>query len=126
MEMGLSFIAGPNVEGLPLSEAVQAGDLLFVSGMVGFDTDGEIVGGGVGPETDQIMSDLRDVLERSGTDLEHVVKATVYLVSADDFDEFNAAYARYFPGNKPARIGVVAGMTINARVEMDFIAYVGD
>lgn len=124
--MGMSFIVGPNVEGLPLSEAVRAGDFLFVSGMCGFDDDGSIVKGGVAAETDRIMTDLIDVLARSGTDLSRIAKVNVYLASADDFDAFNAAYAKYFPGNKPARIGVVAGMTINATVEMDFTAYLGD
>jgi len=124
--MPLSFIAGPNVEGLPISEAVQAGDFLFVSGMVGFGPQGDIVDGGVGAETDQIMKDLKDVLSRAGTDMGRIVKVNVYLVSPDDFETFNAAYARYFPVNKPARIGVVAGMTIPARVEMDFTVYLGD
>ena len=114
------------MEGLPLSEAVRAGDFLFVSGMVGFDANGEIIEGGVGEETHQIMHDVSGVLERAGTDLNHIVKINVYLTNSDDFDEFNAAYTRYFPGDKPACICVVAGMTINATVEMDFIAYLGD
>ncbi len=124
--MGMTFIAGPNVEGLPLSEAVQAGDFLFVSGMVGFNAEGKIVSGGVAAETNQIMKDLRDVLSRAGTDMNRVAKVNVYLTSADDFDAFNTAYAQHFPDNKPARIGVVAGMTIDARVEMDFVAYLGN
>jgi 2-iminobutanoate/2-iminopropanoate deaminase len=124
--MGMSFIVGPNMEGLPLSEAVRAGDFLFVSGMCGFDDNGSIVKGGVGAETDRIMKDLIDVLARADTDLSRIAKVNVYLTSADDFDAFNAVYASYFPGNKAARIGVVAGMTINARIEMDFTAYLGD
>lgn len=124
--MGMSFIVGPNMEGLPLSEAVRAGDFLFVLGMCGFDDDGSIIKGGVGAETDRIMKDLIDVLARADTDLSRIAKVNVYLTSADDFDAFNAVYATYFPGNKPARIGVVAGMTVNARIEMDFTAYLGD
>jgi len=124
--MSLSYIAGENVEGLPLSEAVRAGDLLFISGMVGFGSDGHVVRGGVAAETDQIMKDLEDVLARSGGALEKLVKVNVFLTDADDFDAFNAAYKKYFPGNKPARIGIVAGMTIDAKVEMDFVAYLGN
>ncbi len=124
--MPMSFLAGPNVEGLPISEAVRAGDFLFVSGMVGFGPDGEIVAGGVAAETDRIMKDLQEILSRAGADLGRVAKVNVYLTSADDFEAFNEAYANYFPHNKPARIGVVAGMTIQAAVEMDFTVYLGD
>lgn len=123
--MSAQFIAGENVEGLPLSEAVKAGEFIFVSGLVGFEPDGSIAKGGVAAETDRIMLDLKDILQRAGAGLEHVVKTTVYLRSASDFDGFNVAYAKYFPGNKPARISVVAGLTIDARIEIDFIAYTG-
>ncbi len=124
--MSLSFISGENAEGLPLSEAVRAGDLLFVSGMVGFGPDGAVVSGGVTAETDQIMRDLSDILARSGTTLEKIVKVSVFLTDASDFQAFNDAYMKHFPGRKPARVGIVSGLTIDAKVEMDFIAYVGD
>ncbi len=124
--MSKQIIAGSNVEGLPLSEAVVAGGFIFVSGMVGFDSDGGIVPGGVGPETDQIMHDLADVLSHANATLKDVVKTTVYLTDADDFPAFNEAYARHFPNDPPARVGVVVALTIDAQVEMDFIAYTGD
>lgn len=124
--MGLSYIAGENVEGLPLSEAVRVGDLLFISGMVGFGADGDVVPGGVAAETDQIFKDLEDILSRSGGALDKLVKVNVFLTDTNDFEAFNGAYKKHFPGNKPARIGIVAGMTIEAKVEMDFIAYVGN
>lgn len=98
--MGMSFIVGPNMEGLPLSEAVRAGDFLFVSGMCGFDDNGSIVKGGVGAETDRIMKDLIDVLARADTDLSRIAKVNVYLTSADDFDAFNAVYASSFFGQQ--------------------------
>ena len=66
------------------------------------------------------------MLDRVGASMERVVKTTVYITNAEDFSAFNAAYAAHFPTNKPARIGVVAGMTIDASVEMDFIVYVGE
>lgn len=124
--MGLSYITGPNVEGLPLSEAVRAGDFLFVSGMVAMDDGGAVIPGGVGAETDRIMRDLRGVLDRAGAMFDRIAKVNVYLTSAEHFDAFNAAYARYFPVNKPARIGVVTALTIDALVEMDFVVYLGE
>jgi len=124
--MPITRIAGSSVEGLPLSEAVRAGDFLFVSGMCGFEADGSIVTGGVAAETDRIMEGLKAILDHAGGDFERIVKVSAFLTDATDFDAFNAAYAAWFPGGKPARIGIVAGMTIDARVEMDFIAYLGD
>lgn len=122
--MSKKIIAGANVEGLPLSEAILAGDFLFVSGMVGFERDGSIVRGGVAAETDRIMEDLTDILKQAGASLADVVKTNVYLTNANDFSAFNEAYARYFPAEPPARIGVVVALTIKAKVELDFIAYI--
>jgi len=122
--MPKKIIAGANVEGLPLSEAVLAGDFLFVSGMVGFESDGSIVRGGVAAETDRIMEDLAGILKQAGASLADVVKTNVYLTDANDFSAFNEAYARYFPTKPPARIGVVVALTIEAKVELDFIAYI--
>jgi 2-iminobutanoate/2-iminopropanoate deaminase len=124
--MPVQFIAGANVEGLPLSEAVTAGEFIFVSGLVGFGPDGQIVSGGVAAETDRIMLDAKDILQRAGSSLTDIVKASVYLRHAGDFDAFNDAYARYFPACKPARVSLVADLTTDARVEIEFIAYVGD
>jgi 2-iminobutanoate/2-iminopropanoate deaminase len=122
--MPKKVIAGDNCEGLPLSEAVMAGDFLFVSGMVGFDGNGGIVTGGVAAETDQILKDLAKILRHAGASLEDIVKANVFLTDADDFPAFNQAYAKHFPKDPPARIGVVVALTIDAKVEMDFIAYI--
>lgn len=124
--MGIEAIGGANPEGLPLSEAIMAGDFIFVSGMVGFGSDGKIVPGGVAAETDQIMKDVNELLCKAGAGLEKVVKVTVYLADADDFEQFNKAYARHISGLPPARIGIVAAFTIDVRVEMDFVAYVGE
>lgn len=123
--MRIEAIGSPNEEGLPISDGIKAGDFIFVSGMVAFGSDGEIVPGGVAAETDKIMHDLAVVLGKAGSALSDVVKVTVYLTDAADFDAFNSTYAKYFNDPLPARIGVVAALTINAKVEMDFIAYVG-
>jgi 2-iminobutanoate/2-iminopropanoate deaminase len=119
-------ISGSSTEGLPLSDAVRAGDFVFLSGLVGFGPDGRIVEGGIAAETDRIMADAADILKRAKASLRDVVKVNVYLVDAADFAAFNAAYAKYFTKAPPARASVVAGLTIAARVEMDFVAFTGD
>jgi 2-iminobutanoate/2-iminopropanoate deaminase len=119
-------ISGSSSEGLPLSDAVRAGDFVFLSGLVGFGPDGRIVEGGIAAETDRIMADAADILKRARASLRDVVKVNVYLVDAADFAAFNAAYAKYFTEAPPARSSVVAGLTIAARVEMDFVAFTGD
>lgn len=120
------LILGSTAEGLPLSDAVCAGDFVFVSGMVGFGPDGRIVEGGIAAETDRIMADAADVLKRAGASIKDIVKVNVYLVDAADFPAFNEAYAKYFPDARPARVSAVTALTISARVEMDFVAYTGD
>lgn len=119
------IIAGTNSEGLPLSEAVEAGGFIFLSGMVGFGSDGKIVAGGVGPELDSIMAQASEILARAGATLDDVVKVNITLVDAGDFDAFNERYRTYFRKDPPARITTVAGLTIDARIELDMIALAG-
>lgn len=123
--MAKQVISGSSTEGLPLSEAVRAGDFVFISGMVGFGPDGRIVEGGIASETDRIMADVADILKRAGATLDDIVKVTAYLVHACDFEAFNETYATYFREAPPARVGVVTALTIDARIEMDFVAYTG-
>lgn len=109
-------------EGLPLSDAVRFGDLVFVSGMVAFDDKGGIVQGGIGPETRQTFRNIEQVLIKAGSSLADVLKVNIILTDAADFDAFNAAYRELFPKAPPARISMVAGLTIDARLEVDVIA----
>jgi 2-iminobutanoate/2-iminopropanoate deaminase len=125
-QMAKHVVPGTGVEGLPISDAVRAGDFVFLSGLVGFGPDGTIVDGGIVSETDRIMADAADILKRAKATLRDVVKVTVYLADAADFAAFNEAYARYFENVPPARITVVVSLTIVARIEMDFIAYTGE
>ncbi|BCG83881.1 RidA family protein [Mesorhizobium sp. 113-3-3] len=121
--MTIEFIAGPNVEGLAISEAVRAGDFVFLSGLAGFGPDGEIVSGGVAAETDRIMLDVKDILQRASLRLSDIVKVNVYLREAKDAHEFNTAYAKYFPLSKPARTGTVADLLNGGLVELEVVAY---
>jgi 2-iminobutanoate/2-iminopropanoate deaminase len=117
-----------NVEGvgrLPaFSQAVVAGDQIYVAGTLG--TDGEeLVPGGVGPETTQILKNIEQILAGCGATLDDVVKCGVFLTDMSTFGEMNDAYTAVFGlDNPPARITVgCSGLAIGAGVEIDCVAY---
>lgn len=111
-----------NPEGLPFSDAVRFGDLVFVSGMVGFDEGGKIIAGGIVPETVQTFRNIERILEQAGCALADIVKVSVILTDARDFAAFNDAYRKIFPRDPPARVSMVAQLTIEACIEVDVIA----
>ena len=109
----------------PFSPAVRVGDLLLLSGQIGTSANaaGGVVPGGIGPETRQTLENIRDVLERSGSSLDRVVKCTVMLADMREWDAMNAVYATFFPRQKPARSAFGAtGLALGARVEIECIA----
>lgn len=108
---------------VPLSPAVRAGDLVFVSGQVPVGEDGKIVEGGVKAETRQVLENIRKSLALAGCELSDVVKTTVWLRDRDDFADFNAAYAEFFPKNPPARSTAESRLMIDIAVEIEAIAY---
>lgn len=111
----------------PFSPAVRVGDLLFLSGQIGTDpaAGGALVAGGIGPETRRTMENIRDVLQRSGSSLDRVVKCTVMLADMREWEAMNAVYATYFPRSKPARSAFgTSGLALGARVEIECIAAV--
>ena len=93
----------------PYVQAVQVGEWIFVSGQIALDPEtGELVPGGIEEQTERVLQNLRAILEAAGSSLEKVVKTTVYLMDLNDFPKMNEVYARYFPGEKPARATVEA------------------
>lgn len=109
--------------GLPFSEAVRVGDLLFLSGQIGTDANDQLVSGGLPAEAAQMMENIKSAVERYGSSMDRVVKCTVFLADMAEWPAFNEVYARYFPGKKPARSAfAAAGLALNARVEMECIA----
>ena len=126
--MTKTSVATPGAPGAvgPYSQGVRAGDLLFCSGQVALDPEtGVIVPGGVEQQTHRVMANLKAVLEAGGSGLDHVVRATVYLIDMGDFDAMNRVYAGYFPGDKPARVCVeVSKLPKNGRVEIDAIGVI--
>ncbi|MGK6305934.1 RidA family protein [Variovorax sp. DT-64] len=107
----------------PLSPAVRAGDFVYVSGQVPADAKGEIVAGGIEAQTRQVMDNIKSALALAGATLDDVCKTTVWLHDARDFGAFNRVYMGYFNGNFPARSTTEARLMVDAKVEIDVVAY---
>ena len=110
----------------PYSQAVKTNGMVFCSGQIPIDiATGEFVSNDVAEQTEQVLKNLSAVLEAAGSDLNNVVKTTVFLADMNDFTAMNEVYAKYFSENKPARATVqAAGLPRGARVEIDCIAVV--
>jgi 2-iminobutanoate/2-iminopropanoate deaminase len=106
----------------PYSPVVVSGEHVFTAGQVGFDLDGEVVAGGVGAQTRRALDNLRACLEAAGSDLEHIVKVTAFLVDLGDFEAYNEVYREYFSEPYPARTTVGAALPGELRVEIEAIA----
>jgi enamine deaminase RidA (YjgF/YER057c/UK114 family) len=124
--MGKEIFGGASVEGLPLSEVVRAGGFVFLSGLVAFGPDGKIVAGGIEHETRAVLDEAQRLLTLAGATLDDVVKVNVYLTRPEDFDAFNGIYRVRFAKRPPARISMCVQLTIEAHLELDMIAYIGD
>lgn len=125
---GLSHLSSPEMEalGLPFSEAVQVGDMLYLSGQIG-NRPGttELVPGGITEETRQTLENIRSILERHGSSMSRVVKCTIFLADIDEWPRMNEVYATYFAEAKPARSAVAgSGLALGARVEIECLALV--
>ena len=110
----------------PYSPGIRAGNLLFLSGQVGFDpSTGALVDGDITAQTDQVMRNIGALLKAAGADFTHVVRTTVFLADMNEFAAMNAVYGRYVVDPPPARSTVqVAALPRNARVEIDAIAMI--
>jgi len=108
----------------PYSQAVLANGFLFCSGQVGLDPKtGNLVPGGVQPETERALENLKAVLAARGLGFEDVVKTTVFLASMDEFGKMNEIYGKHFASKPPARATVAAaGLPKGARVEVECTA----
>jgi len=111
----------------PYSQAVQAGNFLFVSGQVAINPEnGELNIGNIEEETHQVMRNLKAVLLEAGLTFDHVVKSTIFLSDMGTFAQVNEVYGQYFSANFPARETVqVSVLPKNVNVEISVIAIVG-
>lgn len=114
---------GPKPIG-PYSQAVKAGGFVFLSGQIALDPKtGEIVGSDVRQQAQQVMENLKAILEASGVSLNHVVKTTIFLKDMNDFVAVNEIYGKYFTAAPPARSTVQAArLPKDVLVEIDVIA----
>src|SRR5687768_14570008 len=110
----------------PYSDAVRAGNLLFLSGTVGSAPGTrQVVPGGVAAETRQALENVKHNLEAHGSSMERVVKCSVFLADIGDFETMNGVYREYFKTNKPVRTTVgVNGLPLGARVEIECVGFV--
>jgi reactive intermediate/imine deaminase len=115
--------SGAGGQALPFSPAIRAGDFVYVSGQVAHDENGELVDGGIVKQTRQTVENLRRILEKAGCTLDDVIKCNVWLADARDFWSFNKVYASSFPGVPPARSTVQSPLMIDAKIEIDCVAY---
>lgn len=110
----------------PYSQAVRAGDFLYVSGQIPLDpTSGEVVSGGVEEQTDRVLKNLQAILEEAGADFTNVVKFSIFLKDIEDFGVVNEIYGSFLEEPYPARATVeVSRLPKDVLVEMDVVAYV--
>ncbi|WP_112322188.1 RidA family protein [Oceanibium sediminis] len=114
---------GAGGQPLPFAPAMRAGDFVFISGQVAMREDGEIEPGGIESQTRRTMENLIAALALADCTLADVARIGVWLDDPRDFWTFNKVYASYFPEGGPARSTVRSQIMVDAKVEIDAIAY---
>ncbi len=102
---------------------MRAGDFIYVSGQVPANAEGAIVVGGIEAQTRQVMENLKSVLALAGATFDDVCKSSCWLQDARDFGAFNRIYMSYFANGRPARSTTEARLMVDAKVEIDVVAY---
>lgn len=123
-----TFYAAPDsaLRKLPFSEAVQVGDLLFLSGQIGVAPGSlTVVPGGLEAEATQALANIKGILERHGSSLDRVVKCSIFLADIHDWAAFNTIYRQTFHAPYPARSAFgTSGLALEAKVEIECVATV--
>jgi 2-iminobutanoate/2-iminopropanoate deaminase len=123
----VEYLTSENMKGLPFSEAVRMGNMLYLSGQMGIDASMDasiqLVPGGIAEETRQALENIKSTLEKYGSSLEHVIKVTVMLADMSEWAEMNKVYLEYFSKNLPARSAFgTSGLALGGRVEIECMA----
>jgi len=110
----------------PYNQAVAIGNLIYTAGQIPLDKQGQMVPGGIKEQTEQVIANLKAVLEQGGSSLDKVVKATVFLKDLNDFAGMNEVYGKYFKNETaPARSTLqVARIPKDSMVEIEVVAYI--
>jgi 2-iminobutanoate/2-iminopropanoate deaminase len=108
----------------PYSQAIQTGNMLFISGQIAIQrSSGNILAANIEEETTQVMVNLNEILKAAGMDFTNVVKSSIFLKDMNNFPKVNAIYGTYFPANPPARETVeVSRLPKDVNVEISCIA----
>ena len=125
--------SGPEVEyaaargGLPFSPYVRVDNMLYLSGQLGTVPGGGLAEGGVQAETRQTLENIRNVLERAGSSMNHVVKCSVFMEDMNQWPAMNEVYVTFFPEHLPARSAFGStGLALGAALEIECFATVGN
>jgi 2-iminobutanoate/2-iminopropanoate deaminase len=120
----VSTLNAPQAIG-PYSQAMVVNGMVYTSGQIALTPAGEMLENDVELQAHQVLRNLSNVLEASGSSLDKVIKTTIFLADMDDFLKINAIYAEYFGEHKPSRSTVaVKTLPKNALIEIDCIALV--
>ena len=122
----VEYLDLPKPNTYPFSGAVRVGNTLYLSGALGNDPKTmKLVPGGIEAETKQTLENIKATLERNGSDLDHVVKCTVFMADIQEWPRMNEVYKTYFLKHFPARSAVAgSGLALGARVEIECIAVI--
>lgn len=113
---------GVAVPKAPYSPVVVSGDLVYTAGQVGFDEQGELVPGGIAPQTRRALENLTACLHAGGCELGDVLKVNAYLADLGDFESFNGVYREFFHEPYPARTTVGVALPGGLLVEIEAVA----
>jgi reactive intermediate/imine deaminase len=113
---------GPGGRPLPFARAVAADGWLYVSGQVALE-GGEMIEGGIVPQSHKAIRNMLAILEEAGYDASHIVRIGVWLDDPRDFWTFNKIFASYFGEHPPARACVQSAMMVDCKIEIDCVAY---
>ena len=119
-------IGGPleiNGRVLSLSRAIRAGDFVFLTGQIPMRDGAPMTDGSIQEQTRAVLNDITETLATADCGREDVVKAMVWLRNRADFPGFNEIYAEYFPIEPPTRSAIVSDLLVDARVEIEVMAY---
>lgn len=122
MKKVISTVNAPAAIG-PYSQAIEVNGMVYTSGQIPVNPKTGEIPEGIETQAEQVMRNVKNLLEAAGTDLARVVKTTVFIKDMGDFEKVNTIYAKYFTGECPARSCVeVARLPKNVLIEMEAIA----